>query len=139
MKTFDALETSATKLMLLAKQLRVRRKPGRNKDSGNVGRGSGGGGGVDGNGSPHSDTVTEDAKSSAVVGDSGGNGEGRAGRGGGGDESSTKEPGFPGSLLRSWWNSWSPYDGAAGFALMREEMLIKSNAQQVRDGWRSIA
>ncbi|CAM9805397.1 unnamed protein product, partial [Hapterophycus canaliculatus] len=39
--------------------------------------------------------------------------------------------GFPGSIVKSWWRSRYPYEGAAGFGLMREEMLIKSNAQQV--------
>ena len=41
------------------------------------------------------------------------------------------ESGFPGAIVKSWWRSRYPYEGAAGFGLMREEMLIKSNAQQV--------
>lgn len=49
------------------------------------------------------------------------------------------DSGFPGAMVKSWWRSRYPYEGAAGFGLMREEMLIKSNAQQVglgRVGWR---
>lgn len=49
--------------------------------------------------------------------------------GGGGGEA--KVSGLPGNLVKSWWKARSPYEGAAGFALMRQEMLIKSNAQQV--------
>lgn len=47
------------------------------------------------------------------------------------EEGTPKASGFPGSIVKSWWNSRYPYEGAAGFGLMREEMLIKSNAQQV--------
>ncbi|CAM9341844.1 unnamed protein product, partial [Choristocarpus tenellus] len=58
--------------------------------------------------------------------------EGRGEEGGDGGESGREESyGFPGSLVRSWWSARSPYQGAAGFGLMRGEMLIKSNAQQV--------
>ena len=41
------------------------------------------------------------------------------------------DSGFPGAIVKNWWRSRYPYEGAAGFGLMREEMLIKSNAQQV--------
>ena len=45
---------------------------------------------------------------------------------------SPKESIFAGTnLIKSWWNARYPYEGAAGFGLMREEMLIKNNAQQV--------
>ncbi|CAN0402544.1 unnamed protein product [Ascophyllum nodosum] len=45
---------------------------------------------------------------------------------------SPKESIFAGTnLIKSWWNARYPYEGAAGFGLMREEMLIKNNAQQI--------
>lgn len=47
------------------------------------------------------------------------------------EEGRSKGSGFPGTIIKSWWKSRYPYEGAAGFGLMREEMLIKSNAQQV--------
>ena len=49
--------------------------------------------------------------------------------------SSPGDAGFPGAMVKGWWRSVRPYTGAAGFGLMREEMLIKSNAQQV---WREF-
>lgn len=47
------------------------------------------------------------------------------------EEGRSKGSGFPGTIIKNWWKSRYPYEGAAGFGLMREEMLIKSNAQQV--------
>lgn len=47
------------------------------------------------------------------------------------EEGRSKGSVFPGTIIKSWWKSRYPYEGAAGFGLMREEMLVKSNAQQV--------
>ncbi len=123
---FSSLEGLATKMMKLSRELRSRKKKPPPSSSASasasassadeeagVGLGSGGGGDgggeeEDGEGIPTEETAA-------------------AGGGGNGNDSA-----FPGSVVRSWWRSRYPYEGAAGFDLMREEMLIKSNAQQVR-------
>lgn len=59
--------------------------------------------------------------------ETGGGGAGGAAAGNAGESK------FPGGIVKSWWQARYPYEGAAGFGLMREEMLIRSNARQV--GW----
>lgn len=115
--------------MRLAKQLRIRRKPesvnNENGDSDN-----GGGYNNSSNGASTS-AGAEDGESASVGGEGNGGSSSGDGRVTDSVEHSSKDTGFPGSLIKSWWNSRLPYDGAAGFGLMREEMLIKSNARQV--------
>eukprot|EP00752_Nemacystus_decipiens_P002959 g2749.t2 len=140
---FSSLEALATRVMKLSRQLRSRKKkkptpasssssssaPSRTATSGTdpnsggssaadeeSGVGLGGGGGDD-------DDDDDD--------DSGGEGAGGVPTEETPPGGAPGDSGFPGAIVKSWWRSRYPYEGAAGFGLMREEMLIKSNAQQI--------
>lgn len=135
--TFGDLENRTTVLIRLAKQLRSHR-PRSTAGGGTSSTTATAGGGNGGSG------TTNNSNSSGEGGAGGLNAEGvdisgldeeegeAEGESPGGGGSSTKVSGLPGNLVKSWWKARSPYEGAAGFNLMRQEMLIKTNAQQAR-------
>lgn len=108
-----ALEAHATELMKLSRQLRSPRKKNASPSSLNSDATNGTGVGID---------VGSD--NAPGVGDEGIPTEEE------GPIQAVKEPGLL-ALAKTWWASKYPYEGAAGFGLMREEMLFKANAQQV--------
>ncbi|CAN0179894.1 unnamed protein product [Scytosiphon promiscuus] len=115
-------------MMKLSRQLRSRKKNKPPAAATAASTGAPGSSSSTGAGAASQDDADDDADEEDY--DDGGEGvptEETAGAGGAPGESG----GFPGSIVKSWWRSRYPYEGAAGFGLMREEMLIKSNAQQI--------
>eukprot|EP00903_Cladosiphon_okamuranus_P007648 g7416.t2 len=148
----DRLETLATRVMKLSRQLRSRKKkkPAAASTSSSSSSSSSSSRARTTSGSPTPAVPSPVADEEAAVGLGGGADDdddedddddddddiGVEGAGGVPTEESPSggasgDSGFPGAIVKSWWRSRYPYEGAAGFGLMREEMLIKSNAQQI--------